>query len=144
MVQAWGLFLREGCSTGALGSEQGWIGGGCLAVGFLSLIVSPLGSQAPLKLVPVRRSLPPKVVWCLALAVNAFTALGVNDSAFGAVVEPPVLDPISIQVYGVHSRPSSLAPTTTTVVSPAFMSAMHLLFFYFVSLSLWYFAARSM
>ncbi|KAK8653050.1 hypothetical protein V6N13_127070 [Hibiscus sabdariffa] len=130
-VQAWGLFLREGCSAGALGLEQGWISGGlswfcswllplltlffrrpfclvvvgCLVVKFLSFRVSHLGNQAPLKLALVRRCLPSKFIWCLALAVNAFTTLGVNDNAFGAVVKSLVLDQISIQVYDIHSWP---------------------------------------
>ncbi|KAK8539047.1 hypothetical protein V6N13_135813 [Hibiscus sabdariffa] len=145
MVQAWSLFSREGCLTNALGSEQGWIGGylswfcswllplfallfrqpfclaivGCLAVGFLSFRVSLLGSQATLKLTPARRARPSKAIWCLVFVVN--------DGALGVVAKPPVLDLLSIQVYGVHSRPSSFAPTT--IVSPASMSALHLLFF---------------
>ncbi|KAK8609797.1 hypothetical protein V6N13_093211 [Hibiscus sabdariffa] len=38
------------------------------------------------------KSLSLKVIWCLALAINAFTAFGVNDGAIGAVVKFPVLD----------------------------------------------------
>ncbi|KAK8555483.1 hypothetical protein V6N13_046012 [Hibiscus sabdariffa] len=53
----------------------------CLSVGFLSLKVSHLESQAPLKLAQMRRSHPSKVIWCLAL--------------------------ISIQMYNVHFRPSN-------------------------------------
>ncbi|KAL4367956.1 hypothetical protein GQ457_05G012610 [Hibiscus cannabinus] len=48
---------------------------GCLVVEFLSFRVSHLGNQAPLKLALVRRSLPSKFIWCLALAVNALRPL---------------------------------------------------------------------
>ncbi|KAK8585579.1 hypothetical protein V6N13_050556 [Hibiscus sabdariffa] len=85
-VQAWGLFFREGCLEDALGLEQG-----CLVVEFLSFRVSPLGSQAPLKLASVRRARPSKAIWCLVFAVN--------DGALGAVTKHPILDPISIQLF---------------------------------------------
>ncbi|KAL4313354.1 hypothetical protein GQ457_01G033210 [Hibiscus cannabinus] len=89
-----------------------------LGCGFLSFRVSPLRSQAPLKLAPVRRAHPSKAIWCLVFAVN--------NGALGAVTKHPILNPISIQVYDVHSQPSSFA--RTTAISLASMSALHLLF----------------
>ncbi|KAK8603537.1 hypothetical protein V6N13_096015 [Hibiscus sabdariffa] len=58
---------------------------------------------------PVRRLLLSKAFLCLFLAIPTFTALGVNDGALGIVAKTVILDPLSIQVNGVHFRPPSYA-----------------------------------